>query len=73
MTDPIERIAVVLEAADQRMSAMDLRFVRMEGHLADDAQATARQPRQAAAERGGAAAAQGDTGLPGPSDWRGSR
>lgn len=40
MTDHAERIAVVLEALDQRMSAMDVRFVRMEGHLADDAQAT---------------------------------
>lgn len=40
MTDPIERIAVALEAFDQRLSAIDTRFVRVEGHLADDAQAT---------------------------------
>lgn len=40
MTDPIERIALALEAFDQRLSAIDTRFVRVEGHLADDAQAT---------------------------------
>ena len=40
MTDPIERIAVAFEAFDQRLSAIDNRFTRMEGHLADDAQAT---------------------------------
>ena len=40
MKDPAERIAVVLEAFDLRLSAMDTRFVRVEGYLAEDAQAT---------------------------------
>ena len=36
----LERVAVCLEAFDQRLSAIDQRFVRVEGHLADDATAT---------------------------------
>lgn len=37
--DATERIAVALEALDQRLSSMDVRFVRVEGHLADAARA----------------------------------
>jgi chromosome segregation ATPase len=40
MTDPIEQIAQSLEAFDRRLSSIDARFVAIEGHLADDAQAT---------------------------------
>ncbi len=36
----VEKVAVCLEAFDQRLSAIDGRFVRLESHLADDAQAT---------------------------------
>jgi len=37
MSDPIEAIAQALEAFDNRLAAMELRFVAVEGHLADAA------------------------------------
>lgn len=36
----LSRVAISLEAFDQRLSAIDTRFIRVEGHLADAAQAT---------------------------------
>jgi hypothetical protein len=40
MTDPIELIAASLEAFDRRLSGIEARFIAVEDHLADDAQAT---------------------------------
>lgn len=40
MTDPVESIAVSLEAFDSRLAEIEKRFVLLEGHLADDARAS---------------------------------
>jgi uncharacterized tellurite resistance protein B-like protein len=37
MSDPIEAIARALEAFDSRLATIELRFVAVEGHLADAA------------------------------------
>lgn len=46
MTDPVESIAVSLEAIDGRLAEIEKRFVWVEGHLADGARAADEHSKQ---------------------------